>query len=539
MAKVSKGQLGTVVLATACAAAGLLTIWPTVQSLVGIWTTDDLKSMGMAVPLVCYLLIMRAWRAVDWECEGSWWGVALLAATAAMVFLRNQMLLIVTIRKHWLLEIPPLPLVAVLYAAAMVLLFGGKRLLRAAWFPVVLMGTVIPVPQSFSTRVDLPLQHASATVARAWAHLLGQPLTQDKLRLMFTPEFGMFIAPGCNGIRGAVTLGLAAVVVSYLYRFRWYIYAPVVTGAVLLGYLFNFLRLCLLVVYYKLALPYPWMQHHAKMADYGIGGCLFACALAIFFAAANTLRGDLAASEAVTGPASEASQAEGEPQPVLPGKVLARVAAVLLMAAIFGADMLHQDRLEAAWEASQAQPLLPGRVGAYTLQRTWNETQFGVLVYTWGDYAGPSAGGGVGEHVMLGVSPQTVHDAEVCHLARGEDPTWHGQIVVQTAGGQGDLTAATYNDGATQELEASTVCDHGACRQYSGATRQVTLIYARPHRGLPLEAGELRPIPVMLKVESLDTMTPASVMEPRLAATLVSFLKGANLLSLTEPYARQ
>lgn len=539
MAKVSKGQLGTVVLATACAAAGLLTIWPTVQSLVGIWTTDDLKSMGMAVPLVCYLLIMRAWRAVDWECEGSWWGVALLAATAAMVFLRNQMLLIVTIRKHWLLEIPPLPLVAVLYAAAMVLLFGGKRLLRAAWFPVVLMGTVIPVPQSFSTRVDLPLQHASATVARAWAHLLGQPLTQDKLRLMFTPEFGMFIAPGCNGIRGAVTLGLAAVVVSYLYRFRWYIYAPVVTGAVLLGYLFNFLRLCLLVVYYKLALPYPWMQHHAKMADYGIGGCLFACALAIFFAAANTLRGDLAASEAVTGPASEASQAEGEPQPVLPGKVLARVAAVLLMAAIFGADMLHQDRLEAAWEASQAQPLLPGRVGEYTLQRTWNETQFGVLVYTWGDYAGPSAGGGVGEHVMLGVSPQTVHDAEVCHLARGEDPTWHGQIVVQTAGGQVDLTAATYNDGATQELEASTVCDHGACRQYSGATRQVTLIYARPHRGLPLEAGELRPIPVMLKVESLDTMTPASVMEPRLAATLVSFLKGANLLSLTEPYARQ
>lgn len=539
MAKVSKGQLGTVVLATACAAAGLLTIWPTVQSLVGIWTTDDLKSMGMAVPLVCYLLIMRAWRAVDWECEGSWWGVALLAATAAMVFLRNQMLLIVTIRKHWLLEIPPLPLVAVLYAAAMVLLFGGKRLLRAAWFPVVLMGTVIPVPQSFSTRVDLPLQHASATVARAWAHLLGQPLTQDKLRLMFTPEFGMFIAPGCNGIRGAVTLGLAAVVVSYLYRFRWYIYAPVVTGAVLLGYLFNFLRLCLLVVYYKLALPYPWMQHHAKMADYGIGGCLFACALAIFFAAANTLRGDLAASEAVTGPASEASQAEGEPQPVLPGKVLARVAAVLLMAAIFGADMLHQDRLEAAWEASQAQPLLPGRVGAYTLQRTWNETQFGVLVYTWGDYSGPSAGGGVGEHVMLGVSPQTVHDAEVCHLARGEDPTWHGQIVVQTAGGQVDLTAATYNDGATQELEASTVCDHGACRQYSGATRQVTLIYARPHRGLPLEAGELRPIPVMLKVESLDTMTPASVMEPRLAATLVSFLKGANLLSLTEPYARQ
>ena len=58
------------------------------------------------------------------------------------------------------------------------------------------MAAVIPVPHVFSSAVDLPLQHASATVARAFAHALGQPLTQDKLRLMFTPDFGMFIAPG-------------------------------------------------------------------------------------------------------------------------------------------------------------------------------------------------------------------------------------------------------------------------------------------------------------------------------------------------------
>ena len=76
----------------------------------------------------------------------------------------------------------------------------------------------------------------------------------------------MFIAPGCNGIRGAVTLGLAAVVIGYMYRFRWFVYAPVVAGAVLTGYLFNFLRLCLLVVYYKIALPYPWLQQRAKTA---------------------------------------------------------------------------------------------------------------------------------------------------------------------------------------------------------------------------------------------------------------------------------
>ncbi|MGA7158694.1 MAG: exosortase J [Acidobacteriaceae bacterium] len=532
-----------IVLATLCAAAGLLTIWPTVQSLIGIWTTDDLKSMGMVVPLVCYLLILRAWRALEWETDGSWWGFAVLAVSAGLMFLRDQMLLIITVNKNWLLQLPPLPLVAVVYAAGLVLLFGGWRLLKAAWFPVVLMWAVIPVPQTFSRVVDLPLQHASATVARAWAHALGQPLTQDKLRLMFTPEFGMFIAPGCNGIRGAITLGLAAVVVSYLYRFRWYVYAPVVVGAVLLGYLFNFLRLCLLVVYYKIALPYPWLQHHAKIADYVIGACLFTCALAVFFTVANKLRTEPAAvagGEDAAAVVPDSDVDAGPHRAIRQSSSLwVRVAAVLAMAAVFGVDVLHEHRVDAAWEAAQPKPTLPAHVGNFSLQRTWDESQFGILVYTWGDYAQPTVHGVPGAHVMLGISPQTIHDAEVCHLARGEDPTWHGQIVDATAGGPVEMTAATYNDGATQELEASTVCDNGACRQYSESTRHLTVIYARPHRGVPLEADTTRPIPVMLKVESLDTMSPASVIEPQLAATLDTFLRNANLLALTGPYSRR
>ncbi len=468
----------------ACSPSGLLS-----SPSYGIWTTDDLKSMGMVVPLVCYLLILRAWQSLDWETEGSWWGFAVLAGSAALMFLRDQMLLIVTINKDWLLQLPPLPLVAVIYAAGMVLLFGGMRLLKAAWFPVLFMWAVIPVPQTFSRLVDLPLQHASATVARAWAHALGQQLTQDKLRLMFTPEFGMFIAPGCNGIRGAITLGLAAVVVSYLYRFRWYVYAPVVAGAVLLGYLFNFLRLCLLVVYYKIALPYPWLQHHAKIADYVIGGCLFVCALAVFFTVANKLRND---PEHHDRTANGAAHRSDLPQRMPAGcrlSLFLRVAAVLLMAAIFGVDVLHEHRVDAAAAGSPgARHRYPNTSATLPCERTWDETQFGVLVYTWGDYAEPTVNGVPGAHVMLGVSPQTVHDAEVCHLARGEDPTWHGQIVAATAGGPVELTAATYNDGATQELEASTVCDNGACRQYSETTQHVTLIYARPHRGIPLQS---------------------------------------------------
>ena len=521
-------------LATLCAAAGLLTVWKSAQVLADIWTHDDLKSMGMVVPLVSYLLILRAWQSLGWETEGSWWGFAVLAASAALMFLRDQMLLIVTINKGWLLQLPPLPVVAVVYAAGLVLLFGGKRLLKTAWFPVLFMWAVIPVPETFSRKIDLPLQHASASVARAWAHVLGQPLTQDKLRLMFTPEFGMFIAPGCNGIRGAITLGLAAIVVSYLYRFRWYVYTPVVMGAVLLGYLFNFLRLCLLVIYYTLAVPHPWMQNHGLIADYIIGGCLFVVALAIFFTVADKLRND--SKDVFAEPVAEPPHQTHRARPLL-----LKVGAVLVMAAIFGVDLVHERRVGAAATASsQTLPKLPEHIGNFTLVRTWDESQFGVQVYTWGEYAAPAgADGTVSAHVMLGVSPQTVHDAEVCHIARGEDPTWHGQIVTPTAGGEVELTAAAYNDGVTQKLEASTVCDNGACRQYSETSQHVTLIYARPHRRVPLQSNTMRPIPLLLKVESLDTMSPVSVMEPQLAATLTEFLKGADLSALTAPFSKR
>jgi exosortase J len=520
------------------AAVGLFTIYGSVAMLAGIWRTDDLKSMGMIVPFVCFALILRAWHSIGWETEGSWWGFAVLAGSALLMFLRDRTLFIITVNKTWLLQLPPLPLVAVVYALGMVLLFGGKRLLRAAWFPVLFMWAVIPVPQTFSRAVDLPLQHASALVARGFAHMLGEPLTQDKLRLMFTPNFGMFIAPGCNGIRGAITLGLAAIVVGYIYRFRWFVYAPVIVGAVLLGYLFNFIRLCTLVVYYKIALPYPWMQERATGADYIIGACLFVCALSIFFTVANKLRRD----PDTQSPAEPTQIAYSHDSARL---YLARVAAVLLLSAVFGYDALHTHIAEAkALGRPAAIVPMPQRLGDYVLLRSWNdEVLGGTIVYTWGEYALASDVGtpvsAQSPHIALGISPVFgLHDAEVCHMARDEEPVWHGQIAATTAGGTADLSAAIYNDGTTQKLEASSVCFGGACQQFSETSQHVTLVYSHPRHGLPMQDEAERPVPVLLKAETLDPTAPIAVVEPQLQEAITHFLRGVNLVSLTAPYSK-
>jgi len=521
-----------VVLASFCAAAGLLTIYPSVWALIYTWRTDDLKSMGLVVPFISFALILRAWRSIGWEAEGSWWGFCILAASATLLFVHDRMLLVITVNKNWHLQVPPLPLVAVVYVTGMVMLFGGMKLLRAAWFPVLFVWAVIPVPQTFSRAVDLPLQHISATVARAFAHALGEPLTQDKLRLMFTPEFGMFIAPGCNGIRGAITLGMAAVVVGYLYRFRWYVFAPVLAGAVLLGYLFNFLRLCLLVIYYKIAVPYPWLHHHAKRADYLIGACLFMGALGLFFTVANKLRRDL--------PEERTSRKifPADAKPVPAGAYLAKVAAVLVLSVIFGFDAVKTHYME---EKALGRPVvltpMPQAIGDFTLVRTWNDTLMGgTIVYTWGEYVEGSGGA----HISLGISPVfDVHAVEVCHIARGEDPTWHGQITALSPAGQVDLTAASYNDGNIQWLEASSVCDNGMCKQFSHTTEHVTMVFSYPHKGLPMHEDRSRSVPILLRLETHDTNSPVTTVVPELAQIVARFLKNADLLKLTAPYSKQ
>src|SRR6201993_1889349 len=277
------------VLAVVLAILGLSTIWSSMHALWAMWTTDALKSIGMFIPLVSFVLVLRVWRSLGWEMNGSWWGLVILAVTAVVVHLREQSVLVFVLSPQWSIYIPPHSLVFFAYGAGVVLLFGGTRLFRAALFPLILLWFVNPIPHIFNVFVDLPLQRASAHVARAFAIALGQKLSPDQLRLMFTPEFGMFIAPGCNGIRGAVTMGFIALVAGYVYRFRWYAHAAVVAGAVLLGYVFNFARLCILVLYYIVALHIPWLRSRAEMGDYIIGACLFLLGTFLLFYVVSSL----------------------------------------------------------------------------------------------------------------------------------------------------------------------------------------------------------------------------------------------------------
>ena len=525
-------------LAALLAVLGLATIWTTVVLLWFLWTTDALKSIGMVVPVVSFLLVLRAWRSLNWELNGTWWGFVILLVTAIVVQFRDRAVLLLVLSPQWTLFFPPLSVVVVAYGSGLVLLFGGTRLFKACLFPLLLLFFVNPVPHIFNVYVDLPLQRASAHVARAFAIALGQPLSPDKMRLMFTPRFGMFIAPGCNGIRGAVTMGLIALVAGYLYRFRWRAQVAVVACAIALGYLFNFVRLCVLVLYYLVALHFPSLQGKAENADYVIGACLFFSAVYLLYQVIGRLGADM---ETSVWALPRVARASGS---VPMGYYLRAIAFTLLV--VFGlAGMAHGFKTKdvsadlSAEERAQGQ--FPQSAGNYKLVKTWNEDLMsGTLLFHWAEYA-PADGG---THIAIGISPVLgAHDTMVCHSARGEDPIWHGQQAFTTLADENgtdevSFNASFFNDGATQYLEESTICDGSGCGEYASAGTHLGFVYSKTDVSDFLSRSPSRPMPVLLKAETIDTTLPAGVARAKLSADVGAFLSGINVKALTQPYRR-
>ena len=519
-------------MAAGLSVVGVFSVFSTAIYLWSLWTTDPLKSIGGLIPLVSFVLILRVWRSLGWEMRGTWWGLALLAFTIAVVHLRDHAIIEFILTPSWAIFVPPHSLVAFAYTAGVVLLFGGTRLFRAALFPIVLTWFVNPVPNVFNLWIDLPLQHASAVVARGFAHALGQQLSPDQLRLMFTPDFGMFIAPGCNGIRGAITMGFIALIAGYIYRFRARFHALVVIGAVLLGYVFNLVRLCVLVLYYIVALHITWLQTRAEMGDYIIGACLFFVATTLLFVIIRRASPDGSLRPPRLGPAPETSDARA-PRSFLPR--WAALALLLVAGSITYARAIVQDhRRQHVVTDPKALGRFPQQVGNYHLDREWNEYLVtGPLIFYWADYR-PADGGAV---VSVGLSPVLgAHDTLICHAARGEDWLWHGDLELSTAADPTNFSASFFNSGATQYLEATTVCTGGTCGQYTSARRHFGFIYSRPDTHTLLSQSPTRPIPVLLRTETLDTAMAPDLARAELTANLRSFLASARLADFTEPY---
>ena len=456
------------------AAVGCLGIGRELTQLWRCWTTDPLRSIGMLIPPVSLVLTLRVWRQLGWLRRGSWWGLLAIGLAFALSLVRQSALVFVTAGGA-LVSLIPLSLPVYVYASGVVLLFAGAHVWRRAWFPLGLLLLSQPVSVLSSSMIDLPLQNISAHVARTFATLIHFAPTTPQLRLMFSPDFGMFIAPGCDGIRGAVALGYIALVLGYLKRVSLRRWAAYVIGGVLLGYVFNFIRLCVLVLYYRIALGHPAMEGAAKQADYVIGSCLFLVAILIF------LR--LARIEQEAPAASPAAPDVPGPAPGARGLILkcATFAAALAFVLALPSSAIRSSRPATA----AAVPLtgrFPAQIGAFTRTRVWDEQAAGRTLVESAAYSAPGS-----DEIVLAVwvAPNVYfHDANSCWLARGLEPELLTTEPFATAQGRPiEFSEGFYSDGITDSIVVSASCTPGLCSQSQSAGRPAVFASSFSGRG--------------------------------------------------------
>jgi exosortase J len=158
------------------------------------------------------------------------------------------------------------------------------------------------------------------------------------------------------------------------------------------------------------------------------------------------------------------------------------------------------------------------------------------VIFHWAEYA--HVGGGPA--VSIGVSPTLgAHDTLICHAARGEDWIWHGPLTLPTATGDTSLSASLFNNGATQYLEAASICTGSTCNQSSTERTHFGLIYSHPSARDLLTQDPARPVPILLRVETPDATLSPTQARTELTQTLTNFLSGADLAEFTKPYRQR
>lgn len=418
-----------------------------------------MRAIGGIFPAVAFAGTIVAWRRIGWRNAGEWWGlpVAVLAMAFATLFSSDSL---ITFLFHRPVRLLHPGMAALLYGVGVTLLFGGPLLVRRAIAPLCLLLIVNPVPEAFQNFVDMPLQILSASTARAFAHLIGLEPTGDQLRMMFAPSFGMMIVPGCNGLRGAITLGYLALIYGYVRRLSPRAHALLTVGGVLLGYLLNLARLCLLVCYYRLGLTVTSIQSYGTQIDYVIGVSLFLSATVLLGWTAGVYFQKDQGAKPDTFDVPAASDVTSWKSPRLTYRMIALVVAAIVF-------FIPQARSFAAHYRppvtdQQVAAAMPQLAGGFTRVKTWNESDSnGNVKFVWGEYHHRETGA----ILTLGVFVHGEdHLVSTSKRMQGVYPAWSGSLDIPRPGAAAaHFLTSFYRDSATRTMDAETSCHGNVC----------------------------------------------------------------------------
>ena len=217
-------------------AAMYLPVWWSAAN--GIWQTDD-NGHGPIIGVVLLYLFWTRWRAVvD--------APARPAPAAGWPLFAAGLLLYVFGRAF---NISSVEFVSqILVVAATLLLVRGPDALRAAWFPVLYMVFMIPLPGSLVDAVTGPLKQSISDIVETLLYAAGYPIARTGVVLSIG-QYQLLVADACSGLHSMFSLAALGTLFMYLMHRKSRLHNAVMLAAILpVAFVANIVRVIVLVL---------------------------------------------------------------------------------------------------------------------------------------------------------------------------------------------------------------------------------------------------------------------------------------------------
>lgn len=207
---------------------GLLIIayFPILKHLVEQWSYDPDVGHGFFVPVVfAYIAWGRRDRltALTWKPE--WWGLALMAWGFLQAYIGLLGAELFLQRSAFLISL-----------VGLLLILGGRALVRELLFPLLLLPFMIPIPTVIYNSITFPLQLFASWVAETVLGWINIPVLRDGNVLTLASQT-LSVAEACSGIRSLLSLTFLSLVYAYFFDskvwMRWALFIAVVPIAIL------------------------------------------------------------------------------------------------------------------------------------------------------------------------------------------------------------------------------------------------------------------------------------------------------------------
>ncbi len=167
----------------------LWSFWTTLNTMAERWANDPQYSHGFLVPVFALVVL---WNRRDWLKNVAWepcfWGLPVLLAGVAVR--------LIAIRR----DIQPLDALALLPTLfGVVLLVGGKAILRWSWPALAFLAFMIPLPFTIETAIAYPLRRLATVMSTYLLQTFGYPAIAEG-NIILIDQVKLGVAEACSGL---------------------------------------------------------------------------------------------------------------------------------------------------------------------------------------------------------------------------------------------------------------------------------------------------------------------------------------------------